>query len=118
MKKKKVKTGQQSKGEGDKNVGDDVPNHNETYSGDGNDNDLDENRSNEGVKVICDDANVVGKSSDGGNCDGDNSDGFVNNNGGNESNNVGNPLSVVTLLVKEKRKQKQDSNLREEVMTI
>ncbi len=50
--KKKVKTGQQSKGGGDDNVGVDVPNHNETYSGDGNDNDLDENRGNEGVKLF------------------------------------------------------------------
>ncbi len=45
--KKKVKTGQQSKGGGDNNVGLDVPNHNETNSGDGNDDDLDENRSND-----------------------------------------------------------------------
>ncbi len=50
--KKKVKTGQQSKGRGDDNVGVDVPNHNETYSGDGNDNDLDENRSNEADKDV------------------------------------------------------------------
>ncbi len=75
---KKVKTGQQSKGGGDDNIGLDVPNHNEIYSGDGKDDDLDENRSNEGVKVICNDTNVVGKSSDGDNGDGDNSDGFVN----------------------------------------
>ncbi len=34
--KKKVKTGQQSKGGGDNNVGLDAPNHNETNSGDGN----------------------------------------------------------------------------------
>jgi hypothetical protein len=37
--KNKVKTGQQSMGGGDHNVGLDVPNHNETYSGDGNDDD-------------------------------------------------------------------------------
>ncbi len=87
--KKEVKTGQQSMGGGDDNVGLDVPNHNETYSGDGNDDDLDENRSNEGVKVICD--INVGKSSDGDNGDGDNSDGIVNNIGGNDSNDIGNP---------------------------
>jgi hypothetical protein len=102
--KKKVKTGQQSKGGVDNNVGDDVPNHNETYSGDGNDNDLDENRSNEGVKVVCNYANVVGKSSDGDNCDGDNSDGFVNSNGGNDSNDVGNP-SVSGDTVGERKKK-------------
>jgi hypothetical protein len=49
----------------------------------------DENRSNEGVKVVC---NInVGKSSDGDNGDGDNSDGIINNIGGNDSNDVGNP---------------------------
>jgi hypothetical protein len=86
--KKKVETGQQSKGGGDDNVGVDVPNHNETYSSDGNDDDLDEKRSNEGGKGVC---NInVGKSSDGDNGDGDNSDGIVNNIGGNDSNNVGN----------------------------
>ncbi len=87
--KKKVKTGQQSKGGGDDNVGVDGPNHNETYSGDGNVNELDENRNNEGVKAVCD--INVGKSSDGDNGDGDNSDGVVNNIGGNDSNDVGNP---------------------------
>jgi hypothetical protein len=84
-----VKTGQQSKGGGDNNVQLGVPNHNEAYSGDGNDNVLDENRSNEGVKVVC--KIDVGKSSDGDNGDGDNSDSIVNNIGGNYSNDVGNP---------------------------
>jgi hypothetical protein len=60
-----VKTGQQSKGGGDDNVGFDVPNHNETYSGDDNDNDLDEDRNNEGVKNIGDDNNVVQDISEG-----------------------------------------------------
>jgi hypothetical protein len=89
--KKKGKTGRQSKGGGDNNVGLDVPNHNETYSGDGNDDVLDENRNNEGGKGIGNDTNVVGKSCDGDNGDGDNSDGIVNNIGGNDSNDVGNP---------------------------
>jgi hypothetical protein len=74
--KKKVKKRQHSKRGGDNNVGLDVPNHSETYSSDGNDNDLDENRSNEGGKDFC---NIdVGKSSDGDNGDDDNSDGIVN----------------------------------------
>jgi hypothetical protein len=89
--KKKQKTGQQSKGGGDDNVGIGVPNNPETNSGDGNDNGLDENRNNEGGKGIGNDANAVGKSSDGDNGDGDNSDGFVNSIGGNDSNYVGNP---------------------------
>ena len=42
--KKKQKTGQQSKGGGDDNVGLDVPKHKETNCSDGNDNVLDENR--------------------------------------------------------------------------
>ena len=78
-------------GGGDDNVGIAVPNNNETISGDGNDNVMDENRNNEGGNNIGDDANVVGKSSDGDNGDGDNSDGFVNSIGGNDSNYVGNP---------------------------
>ncbi len=86
-----MKTGQQSKGGCDDNLGLDVPNNNETNSGDGNDNVLDENRNNEGGKDIGNDANVVGKSCDGDNGDGDNSDGIVNSNGGNDSNDVGNP---------------------------
>ncbi len=86
-----MKTGQQSKGGDDNNVGLDVPNHSETNSGDGNDDDLDEDRKNEGVKVICDDDNNVGKFCDGNNGDGDSSDGIVNNIGGNDSNDVGNP---------------------------
>ncbi len=89
--KKKVETGQQFKGGGDKNVGLDVPNHNVTYSGDGNDSVLDENRMNEGGKDICNDANNVGKSCDGDNGDGENSDSIVNNIGGNDSNDVGKP---------------------------
>ncbi len=90
-KKKKGKTGQQSKRGGDENVGLDVPNNNETNIGDGNDNVLDENRNIEGGKDFGDDANVVGKSSDGDNGNDDNSDGFVNINGGNDSNDDGNP---------------------------
>ena len=90
-KKKEAKTGQQSKGRGDDNVGIGVPNNPETNSGDGNDNGLDENRNNGGGKDVCNDAHVVGKSSDGDNGDGDNSDGFVNSIGGNDSNYVGNP---------------------------
>ncbi len=60
--KKKQKTGQQSKGGSDDNVEIGVPNHNETNSSDGNDNVLDENRNNEGGKDVGNDANVVGKS--------------------------------------------------------
>jgi hypothetical protein len=89
--KKKKKTGQQSKGGGDENVGLDVPNHNATYSGDGNNSFLDENRKNEGGKDVCNDANDVGKSCNGDNGDGENSDGIVNNIGGNDSNDVGYP---------------------------
>ncbi len=89
--KKKVKTGQQFKGGDDDNVGLDVPNHNETYSSDGNDNDLDENRSNKGGKDVWNYGNDVGKSCDGDNGDGENSDGIVKNIGGNDSNDVGNP---------------------------
>ena len=75
--KKKGKTGQQSMGGGDDNVGIAVPNNNETISGDGNDNVMDENRNNEGGNYVCNDANNVGKSCDGDNGDGDNSDGIV-----------------------------------------
>ncbi len=89
--KKKQKTGQQSKGGGDDNVAIGVPINPETNSGDGNDNVLDENRNNEGGKDVGNDANVVGKSLDGDNGDGDNSDGFVNSIGGNDSNYIGNP---------------------------
>ncbi len=89
--KKEVKTGQQSMGRSDDNVGVDGPNHNETNSGDGYDNVLDENRNNEGGKEVCDDANNVGKFCDGDNGDGDNSDGIVNNIGGNDSNDAVNP---------------------------
>jgi hypothetical protein len=88
-----VKTGQQSKGGGDDNVGLDVPNHNVTYSGDGNDNDLDENRSNERGTGVCNDANNVGTFCDADNGDRDISDGIVNNIGHNDSNYVGNPPS-------------------------
>jgi hypothetical protein len=86
--KKKVKTGQQFKGGGDDNVGLDVSNHNVTYSGDGNGNVLDENRNNEGGKDVFNDADNVGKSCDDDNGDGENSDGIVNSNGGNDSNDV------------------------------
>jgi hypothetical protein len=92
--KKNQKTGQQSKGGGDDNVGIGVPTNPETISGDGNDDALDENRNNEGGKDVGNDTNVVGKSSGGDNGDGDNSDGFVNSIGGNDSNYVGNlPVS-------------------------
>ena len=86
-----MKTGLQSKGGGDGNVAVDGPNHDDTNSGDGYDNVLDENRNNEGGEYVCDDANNVGKSCDGDNGDGDSSDGIVNNIGGNDSNDVGNP---------------------------
>ncbi len=62
----------------DDNVGIAVPNNNETISGDGNDNVLDENRNTEGGNDVGNDANIVGKSSDGDNGDGDNCDGIVN----------------------------------------
>ena len=112
-------------GGGDDNIGIAVPNNNETISGDGNDNVMDENRNNEWGNDVEDDANVVGKSSDGDNGDGDNCDGIVNSNGGNDSNYVGNlPVSGEAVgekkrkSVKEKRKWKQGSNLREEVTTM
>ncbi len=105
--KKKVKTGQQFKGGGDDNVGLDELNHNATYSGDGNDNVLDENRNNEGSKDVCNDANDVGKSCDGDNGYGENSDGIVNNIGGNDSNDVGNPPDIVDA-VGEKRKKSEN----------
>ena len=89
--KKKEKTGQQSKGGGDDNVGLDVPKHNETNFSDGNDDVLDENRNNEGGKDVCNDTNYVGKSCNGDNGDGENNDGIVNNIGGNDSNDVINP---------------------------
>ncbi len=111
--KKKVKTGQQSMGGGDNNVVVDVPYHNETYSGDDNDDDLDENRSNERGKDVC---NInVGKFSDGDNGDGDNSDGIVNNIGGNDSNNVGNQPDSGDAVGERKKKVKQASNLLAEV---
>ncbi len=116
--KKKGKTGQQSKGGGDDNVGLDVPNHNETNCGDGNDNVLDENRNNEGGKDVGNDNNIVGKTFDGDNGDGDNSDGIVNNIGGNDSNDVGNPPDNDDAVGEKKRKGKQYSNLREEVTTF
>ncbi len=117
--KKKRKTGQQSKGGGGNNFGLDVPNHNETISGDGNDDVLDENRKNVGGKDIGNDANVVGKSCDGDNGDGDNSDGIVNNIGGNNSNDVGNPPDSGDAVGERRRKKgKQDSNLREEETTM
>ncbi len=104
--KQKVKTGQQSKGGCDNNLGLDVLNNNETNSGDGNDNVLDENRNNEGGKDIGNDTNVVGKSCDGDNGDGDNSDGIVNSNGGNNSNDVGNPPASGDAVGERKKKVK------------
>ncbi len=86
-----MKTGQQSNSGGDNNVGLDVPYHHETNSGDGYDGVLDENKNNEGGKDVCDDANNVGTFCDAENGDGDNSDGIVNNIGGNDSNDVVNP---------------------------
>ncbi len=76
---------------GDNNVGLDVPYHHKTNSGDGYDDVLDENKNNEGGEDICDDANNVGTFCDGDKGDGDNSDGNVNNIGGNDSNEVVNP---------------------------
>ncbi len=102
-----MKTGQQSKGGGDDNLGLDVPINNETNIGDGNDDVLDENRNNEGGKDAGDDANFVGKSSDGDNGDGDNSDGFVNSNGGNDSNDVGNPPASGDAVSERKKKLKR-----------
>ncbi len=104
---------------GDFSIGDTVPTNSETISGDGNDNNvLDENRNNVDIKDVCDDANVVGKSSDGYNGDGDNCDGIDNSNGGKSSNYVGN-LPVSGEAVDEiKRKMKQNSNLREEVIKM
>ncbi len=91
-------------GGGDDNVGIAVPNNNETISGDGNDNVMDENRNNEGGNNVADDANVVGKSSDGDNGDGDNCDSIVNSNGGNDSNYVGNlPVSGDTVSERKKK---------------
>ncbi len=104
--KKKGKTGQQSKGGGDDNVVLDVPNHNETNSGDGNADVLDENRNNEGGNDLCNVANVVGKSCNGDKGDGDNSDGIVNNIGGNDSNDVGNPPDSGDAVGERKKKGK------------
>ncbi len=91
-------------GGGDENVGIAVPSNNETISGDGNDNVLDENRNNEGGKDIGNDTHVVGKSYDGDIGDGDNCDGIVNSNGGNDSNYVGN-LPVSGEAVSERKKK-------------
>jgi hypothetical protein len=66
----------------------------------------DENRNNEGGKDVCNDANVVGKSSYGDNGDGDNSDGFVNSNGGNDSYYVGNPPASGDAVGERKKKVK------------
>jgi hypothetical protein len=111
---KKVKTGQQSKGGGDDNLGLDVPINNETNIGDGNDDVLDENRNNEGGKDVGDDANVVGKSSDGDNGDSNNSDGFVNINGGNDSNDVRNPPASGDAVGERKKKVKTGQQSKEE----
>ncbi len=81
-------------GGGDDNGGIAVPNNNETNSGNGYDNVMDENRNNEGGKDVGNDANVVGRSSDDDNGVGDNLGNIVNTNGGNDSNYVGNlPVS-------------------------
>jgi hypothetical protein len=102
--KKKGKTGQQSMGGGDDNVWIAVPNNNETKSCNGNDDVMDENRNNEEGKDVGNDANIVGKSSDGGNGVGDNLDGIVNSNGGNDSNYVGNPPVSGDAVGERKRK--------------
>ncbi len=83
-----MKTGLQSKGGGDNNVGVDGPNHDDTNRGDGYDNVLDENRNDDGGKDIWDDNNVVGETCDGDNGDGDNRNGSVNNIGDNDSTEV------------------------------
>ena len=86
-------------GGGDDNVGIAVPNNNETISGDGNDNVLDENRNNEGGNNVGNEAHVVGKFSDGDIGDCDNCDSIVNSNGGNDSNYIGNlPVSGDTAV--------------------
>jgi hypothetical protein len=86
-----VKTGLQSKGGGDDNVGVDGPNHDDTNRGDGYDNVLDDNRNDDGGKDIWDDDDVVGKTCDGDNGDGDNRNGSVNNIGDNGSTEVAIP---------------------------
>ncbi len=57
-----------------------------------------------------------GKSYDGGNGDGDNSDGIVNNIGGNDSNDVGNPPDSGDA-VSERKKKGKTVQQREEVTT-
>ncbi len=105
--KKKVKTGQQYKGGGDNNLELHELNYDVTYrSGDGNDNVLDENINNEGGKDVCNDTNNVGKSFDGDNGDGGNSDSIVNCNGGNDSNDVGNPPDSGDVVGERKKKVK------------
>ncbi len=104
--KKKVKTGQQFKGGGDNSLELHEFNHNATYSGDGNDNVIEENINNEGSKTVCNDANNVGKSFDGDNGDGDNSDDIVHNIGGNDSNDVGNPPDSGDAVGERKKKVK------------
>ncbi len=100
-----MKTEQQSKGGGDDNLGLDVPINNETTISDGNDDVLDENSNNGGGKDICNDTNVVGKSSDDDNGDGDDSDCFVNSNSGNDSNDIVHPpASGVAVGKRRKRK--------------
>jgi hypothetical protein len=101
-----VKTEQQSKGGGDDNLGLDVPINNETTIDDGNDNVLEENRNNGGGKDVCNDANVVSKSSDGDKGDGDNSDGFVNSITGNDSNDVVHPPASGDAVGERKKKVK------------
>ncbi len=89
--KKKGKTVQQSKGGGDDNCGLNGPNHNETNSGDGNDDVHSGNNNKERRQRFGNDNNVVGKTCDGDNGDGDNSDGIVNSIAGNDSYDVVDP---------------------------
>ncbi len=99
-------------GGGDDNVGNAVPTNSETTSSDGNDNNiLDENQNNVGINNDCDDADVVGKSSDGDNGDGGNLDGIDNSNGCNDSNYVGNlPVSSEAVgEIKKKNETEQQS---------
>ena len=86
--KKQVKTGLQSKGGDDNNIGVDGPNHDDTNRGGDHDNVPNENRNNYQGKDIWDDDNVVGKTYDGDNGDGDNRNDRVNNIGDNDNTEV------------------------------
>ncbi len=61
---------------------------------------------NERGKDVCDDANNVGRSCDVDNGDDDNSDGIVNNIGGNDSNDVGTPPDSGDAVGERKKKVK------------